>query len=186
MHTFRIYCLHNQNYAYIKIEEGNINIESGIRMVFSFLDSEHRVIVKNTLSITGSDFTNLGSSGKDLNIAIIEKLLEKGAEIHAFDPEAMDNFKKLMGDRIQYCHDPYEALQEADALAIITEWTLFKSPDFKKMKKLMRRAAIFDGRNIYDCNQMKNAGFYYNSVPEERKEKEKNSGKGKSKSKKIK
>ena len=63
MHTFRIYCLHNQNYAYIKIEEGNINIESGIRMVFSFLDSEHRVIVKN-------------SSGKDLNIAIIEKLLE--------------------------------------------------------------------------------------------------------------
>jgi len=95
---------------------------------------------------------------------IIEKLLEKGAEIHAFDPEAMDNFKKLMGDRIQYCHDPYEALQEADALAIITEWTLFKSPDFKKMKKLMRRAAIFDGRNIYDCNQMKNAGFYYNSV----------------------
>ena len=76
MHTFRIYCLHNQNYAYIKIEEGNINIESGIRMVFSFLDYEHRTIVKNTLSISGSDFANLGSSGKDLNIAIIEKLLE--------------------------------------------------------------------------------------------------------------
>lgn len=76
MHTFRIYCLHNSNYAYIKIEEGNINIESGIRMVFSFLDSDRRTIVKNTLSISGSDFTNLGSSGKDLNIAIIEKLLE--------------------------------------------------------------------------------------------------------------
>ena len=76
MHTFRIYCLHNPNYAYIKIEEGNINIESGIRMVFSFLDSDRRTIVKNTLSISGSDFTNLGSSGKDLNIAIIEKLLE--------------------------------------------------------------------------------------------------------------
>jgi len=76
MHTFRIYCLHNPNYAYIKIEEGNINIETGIRMVFSFLDSERRPIVKNTLSIGGEDFASLGSSGKDLNIAIIEKLLD--------------------------------------------------------------------------------------------------------------
>jgi hypothetical protein len=76
MHTFRIYCLHNINYAYIKIEEGNINIESGIRMVFSFLDSERRPIVKNTLSISGEDFASLGKSGKDLNIAIIEKLLD--------------------------------------------------------------------------------------------------------------
>ena len=76
MHTFRIYCLHNTNYAYIKIEEGNINIESGIRMVFSFLDSERRTIVKNTLSISGDDFAKLGNSGKDLNIAIIEKLLD--------------------------------------------------------------------------------------------------------------
>ena len=76
MHTFRIYCLHNQNYAYIKIEEGNINIESGIRMVFSFLDSDRRTIVKHTLSISGDDFANLGKSGKDLNIAIIEKLLD--------------------------------------------------------------------------------------------------------------
>jgi hypothetical protein len=76
MHTFRIYCLHNTNYAFIKIEEGNINIESGIRMVFSFLDSERRTIVKNTLSISGDDFAKLGKSGKDLNIAIIEKLLD--------------------------------------------------------------------------------------------------------------
>ena len=76
MHTFRIYCLHNPNYAYIKIEEGNINIESGIRMVFSFLDSDRRTIVKNTLSISGDDFAKLGKSGKDLNIAIIEKLLD--------------------------------------------------------------------------------------------------------------
>ena len=76
MHTFRIYCLRNPNYAYIKIEEGNINIESGIRMVFSFLDSDRKTIIKNTLSISGDDFTKLGHSGKDLNIAIIEKLLD--------------------------------------------------------------------------------------------------------------
>ena len=76
MHTFRIYCLHNPNYAYIKIEEGNINIESGIRMVFSFLDSDRKTIIKNTLSISGDDFAMLGHSGKDLNIAIIEKLLD--------------------------------------------------------------------------------------------------------------
>lgn len=76
MHTFRIYCLHNPNYAYIKIEEGNINIESGIRMVFSFLDSDRKTIIKNTLAISGDDFAMLGHSGKDLNIAIIEKLLD--------------------------------------------------------------------------------------------------------------
>jgi hypothetical protein len=68
--------LHNPYYAYIKIEEGNINIETGIRMVFTFLDIEHRAIVKNTLFIGGEDFVSLGDSGKDLRIAIIEKLLD--------------------------------------------------------------------------------------------------------------
>ena len=95
---------------------------------------------------------------------IINKLLEQGAEVSAFDPEAMSNFKGLIGEKIEFVKDPYEALKDADALAVITEWTLFKSPDFKKMKKLMREAAIFDGRNIYDYQQMKNSGFYYNSI----------------------
>ena len=76
MHTFRVFNLNNPNIAWIRVEEGNINIESGIRMVFSFLDSDRKTIIKNTLSISGDDFANLGKSGKDLNIAIIEKLLD--------------------------------------------------------------------------------------------------------------
>lgn len=95
---------------------------------------------------------------------IIRVLLDNGAEISAFDPEAMSNFKNLMGDRIIYASDPYEALDDADALAIITEWTLFRAPDFKLMKKRLKQPVIFDGRNIYELNQMKKSGFYYNSI----------------------
>ena len=95
---------------------------------------------------------------------IIRNLLEQGAEISAFDPEAMMNFKTIAGDAIHYASDPYEALQDADALAIVTEWTLFRDPDFNRMKKLMRQAVIFDGRNIYDHETMKKTGFHYNSI----------------------
>lgn len=98
------------------------------------------------------------------SIDIINKLLEMGARISAFDPEAMQNYTELMGDKISYAGNPYEAVEDADALAIITEWTLFRDPDFKKMKKIMRSPIIFDGRNIYEYNSMKKMGFYYNSV----------------------
>lgn len=97
-------------------------------------------------------------------IDIIQSLLENGAEIHAFDPEAMDNFKDIFEDEIHYAQNPYDAIEEADALAIITEWTLFRDPDFKKMKNLMKTPVIFDGRNIYDYESMKKSGFYYNSI----------------------
>lgn len=97
-------------------------------------------------------------------IDIINKLLEEGAEISAFDPEAMNNFKGLMGDKIRFTSSPYDAIDNADALAIITEWTLFRDPNFNKMKKMMKSPVIFDGRNIYDYESMKNIGFYYDSV----------------------
>lgn len=95
---------------------------------------------------------------------IIQALLNQGAKITAFDPEAIENFRKLAGDRIEYAPDPYSALKDADALAIITEWTLFRAPDFYRMKSLMKQAVIFDGRNIYDLSHMEKSGFYYNSV----------------------
>lgn len=95
---------------------------------------------------------------------IIEKLLAAGATVKAFDPEAMPNVKKTLGDRIIYVNEPYEALIEADALAIVTEWSQFRAPGFKIMKQLMRQPHIFDGRNLYDLDQMTEEGFYYESM----------------------
>lgn len=95
---------------------------------------------------------------------IIEKLLAAGATVKAFDPEAMPNVQKTLGDRIIYVNEPYEALIEADALAIVTEWSQFRTPGFKIMKQLMRQPQIFDGRNLYDLDQMTEEGFYYESM----------------------
>ena len=95
---------------------------------------------------------------------IIEKLLEAGATVKAFDPEAMPNVQKTLGDRIIYVNEPYEALIDADALAIVTEWSQFRAPGFKIMKQLMRQPHIFDGRNLYDLDQMSEEGFYYESM----------------------
>jgi UDPglucose 6-dehydrogenase len=95
---------------------------------------------------------------------IIDELLAAGARIQAFDPEAMDNVRSLYGDRISYANDPYEALLDADALAIVTEWSLFRTPAFDVVKKLLRAPLIFDGRNLYDLNFMKEQGFHYESI----------------------
>ena len=95
---------------------------------------------------------------------IIESLLEHGATVKVYDPEAIENAKRKFGDRITYAQDPYEALIEADALAIITEWSVFRNPSFQVMKELMKENVIFDGRNLYDLQRMQDHGFYYSSI----------------------
>ncbi|HRX30161.1 MAG TPA: UDP-glucose/GDP-mannose dehydrogenase family protein [Saprospiraceae bacterium] len=97
-------------------------------------------------------------------ITIISRLLNKGAKIKAYDPEAMENFRSQITDQIEYCTDQYEAAIDADALAIITEWSVFRSPDFDKLKSLMKGNAIFDGRNVYDVDEIQSLNFYYNSI----------------------
>lgn len=98
-------------------------------------------------------------------ITIIQLLLNEGAKISAYDPEAMNNFKKIFDEtKIQYTNDPYQALENADALVICTEWQLFRNPDFEKMQQLMKAKNIFDGRNIYDLNQMEELPFHYESI----------------------
>jgi len=98
---------------------------------------------------------------------IIRDLIAAGASVSAFDPEAMENVKRTMGEVIHYANDPYEACQDADALIIATEWSLFRTPDFERMKKSMRGRVIFDGRNLYDLQRMAELGFYYNSMGRE-------------------
>jgi UDPglucose 6-dehydrogenase len=95
---------------------------------------------------------------------IIDALLAEGATVTAFDPEAMENVRQITGNRIQFANGQYDALKEADALVIATEWSEFRTPDFERMKTLMNGKAIFDGRNIFDNNTMAEQGFYYESV----------------------
>jgi UDPglucose 6-dehydrogenase len=94
----------------------------------------------------------------------IKELLNAGATISAFDPEAMPNIKAIFGDQISLVENEYDALQDADALAIITEWTEFRTPDFERMAELMKNKVIFDGRNLYNLNTLKELGWYYNSI----------------------
>lgn len=97
-------------------------------------------------------------------LTIIEELLEAGAEVKAFDPEAMENVRAIFGDRITLADEQYEALIGADALAIITEWPVFRSPSYKVLKELLTAPVIFDGRNIYDPETMAAEGFHYESI----------------------
>jgi len=98
------------------------------------------------------------------SIVIIERLLAAGAKVHAHDPEAMHEARRIFGDRIAYHRVNYEALEGADALLVVTEWNEFRRPDFARMRSLLRQPVIFDGRNIYDPEQMRNLGFVYYSI----------------------
>jgi len=98
------------------------------------------------------------------SLSNIDLLLKEGARIKAYDPEAMNNVKKIYGDKISFCQDEYEALQDADALLIVTEWPVFRTPEFDTMLEKMRNNLIFDGRNLYDTEVMKEKGFIYISI----------------------
>ena len=95
------------------------------------------------------------------SIILIESLLEAGARVKAYDPAAINETKKLLGNKIEYNSDPYEALVNVDALALMTEWSEFHLPEFNRMAELMKGRVIFDGRNIYDPAQLKKLGFVY-------------------------
>lgn len=94
----------------------------------------------------------------------IEEMLAAGAIVRAHDPEAMENVRRLFGDRISYHQTPYEAAEGADAIFIATEWPEFRAPDFERLASLMKSRVIFDGRNLYDLQEMKDAGFTYFSI----------------------
>jgi UDPglucose 6-dehydrogenase len=98
---------------------------------------------------------------------IIDELIKNGATVSAFDPEAMENVKAILGDKINFAENQYEALQNADALLIATEWSVFRNPDFEKMDSILTNKVIFDGRNLFDLQKMIDLGYYYNSVGRE-------------------
>jgi len=95
---------------------------------------------------------------------IIDELIEAGATVTAFDPEAMPNINGVVGDKIAYGTNAYDTLENADALLILTEWSLFRTPDFDRLSSTLNNKVIFDGRNLYDLDKMIDLGFYYNSI----------------------
>ena len=95
---------------------------------------------------------------------IIDALLAEGATVTAFDPEAMPNVKGVVGDKITYVDNQYDALKDADALIIATEWSEFRTPDFTKIASLLKNKVIFDGRNLFDLSQIETLGFHYESI----------------------
>jgi UDPglucose 6-dehydrogenase len=97
-------------------------------------------------------------------VEIINRLLNAGARVSAHDPAALTEARKRWGDRIEYCEHNYDALDQADALMVITEWNIFRRPDFDRMKALMREPVIFDGRNIYEPSRLAEKGFRYYGV----------------------
>jgi UDPglucose 6-dehydrogenase len=95
------------------------------------------------------------------SLVLINKLLEAGAKVRAYDPVAMHEAKRILGDKIDYAEDQYDALIDAECLLLVTEWPEFKFPNFKIIRKLLKSPVIFDGRNIYDIGEMKRSGFTY-------------------------
>lgn len=95
------------------------------------------------------------------SIVIIDRLLAAGAQVEAYDPVAMAEAARVFGDRIAYAKKNYDAAKDADALLIVTEWNEFREPDFEKLKSIMKKPVIFDGRNVYKPNKLKSLGFEY-------------------------
>ena len=97
-------------------------------------------------------------------LVLIDQLLEAGAQVRVHDPEAIPNVREIYGDKVIFCDRPYGALEQADALAIVTEWNEFRTPDFEVMLRLLKNPVIFDGRNLYDPAQMAELGFHYQGI----------------------
>jgi UDPglucose 6-dehydrogenase len=95
---------------------------------------------------------------------IIDALIKEGATLSVYDPEAMANVKEQIGDTVKYGENQYEVLENADALIIATEWNEFRTPNFLKMVTSMKNKVIFDGRNLFDINAIRELGFYYESI----------------------
>ncbi|MBE9509714.1 MAG: UDP-glucose/GDP-mannose dehydrogenase family protein [Bacteroidetes bacterium] len=118
-----------------------------------------------TIAIWGLSFKPQTDDMREASsLVIIDKLLNEGASVKAYDPAAMDETKRILGDKIEYATDQYEALIDTDALVLITEWSEFRMPNFRVIEKLLKKKVIFDGRNIYDMEEMEENGFVYYAI----------------------
>ncbi len=157
---------HNHSLEILKaVEEVNERQKSIlIQKMLAHFGSAENIKDKN-IAIWGLSFKpNTDDMREAPSIVIIKSLLELGANVKAYDPVAMDEAKKIFGDKITYAKNQYEAAEGADALLVVTEWNEFRLPDFERMRKIMNERIIFDGRNIFDIDFVKGKGFVYYSI----------------------
>jgi UDPglucose 6-dehydrogenase len=152
---------HQYDLKVLKAVEAVNNSQKSIlfNKIMNFYDSD---LTDKTVAIWGLSFKPQTDDMREApSLKIINKLLKAGANIRAYDPIALNEAKNHFGDSIMYCEDQYETLINADCLAVLTEWSEFRLPNFKIMFKLLNGPAIFDGRNIYDKDELKEKGFDY-------------------------
>lgn len=160
----------NANGYDFKILDAVLNVNDKQRLVVAekIIDYYGGDLTGKTIAMWGLAFKpNTDDIREAPALYTIDKLLAAGAKVQAFDPEAMENVKAIYGDKVTFVNDQYEALVGADALAIMTEWSVFRSPSFSVMKELLKSGVIFDGRNLYPTAMMGEQGFYYNSIGRE-------------------
>jgi UDPglucose 6-dehydrogenase len=134
------------------------------RLVFK-MEAHFKSLAGRTIALWGLAFKPRTDDMREAPaITIIERLLERGAAVRAYDPEAGPTARRLFGTRITLCDKSYDALAGADALAIVTEWNEFREPDFTKMRQLLTSPVVFDGRNIYSSEHMRALGFTYFAI----------------------
>jgi len=156
----------NSNYDF-KILNAVIDVNTNQKLVLiprikTFFDNDLR---NKKIAIWGLAFKPETDDIREAPaLYIINQLLENGARISVFDPEAMPNVKNKFADKIDYASNMYEAIENADALVICTEWSIFRTPNFDKIKQDMNAAVIFDGRNLYDINDIQKENIYYSSI----------------------
>jgi len=135
------------------------------RVLVKKIEAHYGSLKGKTLAVWGLAFKPKTDDMREAPaIPIVETLLAKGAKVQAYDPEAMRVAKGIFGSKVTFAARNYEALKGADGLAVITEWQEFREPDFARMRKLLRSPVVFDGRNIYQPDQMKAQGFTYYSI----------------------
>lgn len=139
-----------------------VNKKQRMLFVDKILNYYNNDIKDKTFAIWGLAFKPKTNDMREApSITIINELLNKGAEIKAYDPKAFDLAKLIFGDKITYSKNAYDALIDSNALLLLTEWNEFRRPDFDRIKSLLKTPVIFDGRNQYDSNRLKNKGFSY-------------------------
>ena len=167
------FCFPKDLEAYIHIAEKMGYDFKLLKAVKEINDNQRRILVqkieRHLWNVKGKKIAMMGLAFKpdtdDLRFApaleVIDLLLERGAKIQAYDPQAMEGAKELLGSKISYAKDPYTAAKSADCFLLMTEWNEFKKVDFKKIKSIMRQPFVADARNMYDPKEMKRLGFRY-------------------------
>jgi UDPglucose 6-dehydrogenase len=142
-----------------------VNHEQKQKLIKPLLDYFSGSIEGKTIAVWGLAFKPYTDDIREApSLENIKRLLDLGANVRSYDPEAMENVKSILGDQIYFAKDEYDAIDGADALMIMTEWPIFRTPEFEQMKEKLSSPVIFDGRNLYDLDQMQELGFDYFSI----------------------